>query len=199
MNEVLNRAQQLALCAYSQGMYRQLLLVRNEEELKEQLEVISDPVLTYLLVELSEKEDCDSVGMAFDRVVHLIQDVEVVKERLEQELTEMADLQIKLTLTTSSGQVGTQVLGRDEDMVWDSESDGETVRARFVVFRTDSDGLDKLIGFHVIDGDQWRQLDSEGDVDAVVTNVRGGMDLSRAIAKAAYAYTGTVSLAGAAN
>lgn len=196
MMKVLNRAQALCLAAYANGEFEYLVNLATQKELDAELKGIADGLLQFLVVELSDSEDCDSVDDALRRMNLVVGDLQRVKSSLENELDVLSDLQVELQLTTRNGRTGTQLIGSGEEMAWDSDGEDETVRAQMTLFRHDLTGLDQVVETFVVDGDQWRQLESEGEVDDVKANVLKGMGLSRAIAMAAVPRSATVVLSG---
>ena len=89
-------------------------------------------------------------------------------------------MRIELTLTTSCGAVGHKCLNQsNEGMHWSEEPSGHTELARIEVFN-DSDAL---IDAATLDGDQWRTLDDEYDLDAVVQSILDGKDVNEALAE----------------
>lgn len=86
---------------------------------------------------------------------------------------------IYLTLTDSTGRIGTQDLGSENPMVWTGDEDdgGETVSALFEQMEDDGTLSDSV----EIDGDDWRCIDSEADVSDVLMYVRAGVGLEAAV------------------
>lgn len=89
-------------------------------------------------------------------------------------------MRIELTLTTSCGAVGHKCINESNNgMRWNTDPLGETELARIEVFN-DSDAL---IDAATLDGDEWRTLESEYDLDAVVQSILDGMDVVDALAE----------------
>lgn len=84
---------------------------------------------------------------------------------------------IRLTLTTAEGRIGWCWLSRPDDMSWDDEGDDETVSAAFVFIGFAGDEQQT----HEIDGDDWRTLEDQDELDKVLYWVRRGIDLDEAI------------------
>ena len=78
---------------------------------------------------------------------------------------------LKLTLTTAAGCTGTKDLTRGSAIVWDREPVDldHTTLARFDLLRGD-----EIVDTFEIDGAAWRVLESEGDMDEVLSDVKSG-------------------------
>lgn len=88
---------------------------------------------------------------------------------------------IKLTLTSSDNCKGTQILGILADgikqgMNWNLDPEGPTIEARFDLL---DDGEEEES--ESLTGDEWRQLESEGDIDRVLYWCQRGATLRKSL------------------
>lgn len=91
---------------------------------------------------------------------------------------------VRLTLRTAEGRTGLGTLGDDGPMSWDRDGDDETVIALFEILQKNTDGRDLLRGGYKIDGDAWRELESQGDPELVLHAVRNEVPLALAVKSA---------------
>lgn len=84
---------------------------------------------------------------------------------------------IRLTLRANSGREVSCLLGAaEEDPLFISDEDSHTVSAQFELI-----GATGLLETVVIDGDDWRHIDSCCDVDSLLVSVRGETTLHAAL------------------
>jgi len=79
---------------------------------------------------------------------------------------------VRLTLVMADGTTGISLYrddGTEKPMTWDGESDTQTVSATFEVMR----GGEAIVAIP-LDGDQWRDLESEGYVVDIVNGLLNG-------------------------
>ena len=72
----LNPYQRAALKTYSGGEYAHLAECESEREARVEIADLGDGFLTYLLIELSDKEDCESAKEALMRLQNVIDDAQ---------------------------------------------------------------------------------------------------------------------------
>jgi hypothetical protein len=88
---------------------------------------------------------------------------------------------LKLSLITKEQRTGTQILTgplAETDIIWDAEDgDDPTEMAVFEV----TDLADRVLETCAITGDEWRTLESEGNLDVVAQDVTRGIPLTDAI------------------
>lgn len=185
MKSFINAAQAACLALYAQGDFEHLLHAESEEAFVEGCNQSGDGLLRFLMVELSTREDCESLTDALQRTQQAIDDLQAVHRNIEAVLDRLSDTHVRLTLSTRLGRTGQQVIGSKDNMVWDDpDGDDETVSATFEVFRMLKMGEPEIIETASITGDQWREVESEGDIESIKTMVHNGLLLERAISKA---------------
>lgn len=79
---VLNRAQEILLSKYAEGDFQYLLEIKTQEAMAHQLAECGDGLLRFLMVELSDKEDCKDLGTARDRLRTAIDQLEALDSAL---------------------------------------------------------------------------------------------------------------------
>lgn len=89
---------------------------------------------------------------------------------------------LRLTLETSDGRCGVQLLASEQTMTWSGDDgDGETVAATFESLFVDAEGNTTILSTVEIDGDDWRQLENERGAGFVWFWARRGVPLSDAV------------------
>ncbi|MBK6616541.1 hypothetical protein [Ottowia sp.] len=187
----ISLAQAACLRMYATGDFEHLLDSPTEEEFVKGYKDAGDTLLTFLMVELAVSEDCDSLGVAIERVRTAVMDLKAVERNLGAELEGMGNVHVRLTLNTSDGRVGQCILGATEKMAWDNEDgDGHTVEAVFETFRYAAKGEPEFIDEVRVSGDDWRAIDSLGDEAQITADVRAGVELSVAVSRQVLEDTG---------
>jgi len=182
MKSFINGSQAAALSVYATGDFQHLAEAESEEAFVDDYETSGDGLLRFLMVELADKEGCDSVTEGLNRVQAAIDDLEAVKLAMEKVLDKLSATPVRLTLLTREGRTGQVVIGSKNPMVWDNaDGDDETVSATFDLFRLGRLGEIEIVDSFQIDGDQWRSLESEGSTDVIPTRVRLGIPLSKVV------------------
>lgn len=80
----INAAQAICLNAYNEGEFSHLLDAKTEEEFTIGYKECGDGLLSFLMVELSSKEDCESIDVAVRRVSSALTQLQDVANALEQ-------------------------------------------------------------------------------------------------------------------
>lgn len=91
----------------------------------------------------------------------------------------MGKREIQLTLVTADGCTGKAVLGEPgrQRAAWDREPEAHTVKVTMALVE---DG--QVIEESELDGDEWRDFESDGHEARFVRNVRAGISLADALA-----------------
>ena len=182
MKSFINGAQAAVLSVYATGDFQHLAESESNDDFVDEYETSGDGLLRFLMVELADKEGCDSVTEGLNRVQAAINDLETVKRMMEKCLDQFTATYVRLTLVTREGRTGQVVIGSKAPMVWDNaDGEDETVSATFDLFRIGRPGEIEIIERFAIDGDQWRMLECKGSVNVIPTRVRLGMELSKVV------------------
>jgi len=80
----INNAQSVCLKTYSEGEFAHLLESKTEEEFIKGYTGCGDTLLTFLLIELADKEDCSSAEVGAQRVGQAITQLQDVLAALEE-------------------------------------------------------------------------------------------------------------------
>ena len=80
----INAAQAISLKAYNEGEFSHLLDAKKEEEFTTGYKDCGDGLLSFLMVELSTQEDCESIDVAVKRVSSALTQLQDVFNALEQ-------------------------------------------------------------------------------------------------------------------
>lgn len=86
----LSDAQRIVLKTYAGGDFEHLGEIRTVNEFERELDDCGDCLLKFLMVELSGKEDCDSLETATQRIESAIRDLTTVASAVEQHVLEGA-------------------------------------------------------------------------------------------------------------
>ena len=189
----ISMAQAACLRLYSKGGFEHLLDSKTEEDFVAGYKDAGDTLLTFLMIELSASEDCESVVDAVQRVDNAIDDLEAVKRSLEAELVTLGDLHVLVTLTTQEGRSGQFVAGSKEKTVWDKKDRSGhdvTLDAVFEVFRYGTKGDVEFVDRrYTLSGDDWGAMEDMGDQSQITKDVRDGVELEAAIRRQVHEYT----------
>lgn len=94
----------------------------------------------------------------------------------------LSQLKLILTLTTAGGRIGvSDLLVPKSEMTWsrewtDIDGDDQTVNARFELVKGE-----EVANEFEIDGDAWRQLESEGHMAEVISDCKSGSSIELAL------------------
>ena len=79
---LFNKAQEVLLTTYSTGDFEHILTLTTAEAIKDALANCGDGLLRFLMVELSDAEDCENLDDAVDRVSTAIDDLQALQRNL---------------------------------------------------------------------------------------------------------------------
>jgi len=91
VNPFLNASQIAVLEAYADGHFAHFVEIDSEDAFNQQLASCGDGLIRFLLVELSTKEDCDSLATAYQRIQTAIANLQAVASLVEQKELSIGD------------------------------------------------------------------------------------------------------------
>jgi hypothetical protein len=184
-------AQAACLRLYAKGDFEHLLDSKTEEEFVAAYKGAGDTLLTFLMIELSASEDCESLAQAVGRVDNAIDDLKGVKTALDADLRKLGDLHVRVTLSTQEGRTGQFVIGSKSRAVWDKEDTSGhdvTQAALFESFRLGKTGQPEFVDSYNASGDDWRAIEDMGDQCQITNDVRDGVELEVSVKRQVHEY-----------